>query len=206
METVFDKPLDKEIVWAKSGSGAYLGLINPDNYTQNGYYHCETTINGESIYGVLAVYVGYDGHIQQVLFGNWKTFVRSKNSAAASWGSWRELADKTYVYNKCTYWTMLDGITLTSSYVTKTTYNNRKISDYEYFVVELLIGDWLYNGGIFTRQRLINNVGYALFTHSGGNVFEVDIKYKSDTSFDVKYIGSTGSTVKLYIWGLNYLI
>jgi len=104
--------------------------------------------------------------------------------------------------NRTTYWTLLTGVSLTSSYVTESTYNSRKLSDYGMLVFSVSMSGWIRASIVIPRSVFNSNSGCALVFHDGSNIIEADIKPKSDTSFDVKYIGNPSATVVMYAYGI----
>ena len=79
------------VVWKINSTISYLGIIDPDNYTTNGFYHVGINIDGYDRYGILLVFVGNAGHFQQLFLSTYGAYARSKNNTASTWTAWRTL-------------------------------------------------------------------------------------------------------------------
>lgn len=99
------------------------------------------------------------------------------------------------------YYTLLTDTTLTSSYETVGTYNNRKFSDYNVIVFEFFRGSWCMGSIVMSRSKFTSSTGVLHMSAWGGTSIEYDVKYKSDTSVDVKKITTDTETQSVRIGG-----
>ena len=106
--------------------------------------------------------------------------------------------------SKMTYDTLINFQQITSSYVTRNTYNSRKFSDYKMLVFTPYENNWARASCIVPKFVFENATGIDIRYYQGGNLIEVDIKRTSDTSYDAKYIGTppSGEGVFIYCFGL----
>lgn len=80
-----------KVVWEADKNSSYYGIIDPDDYTTNGFYQAGINTDGSNRYGILLVFVGNGGHVQQLFLSNYRLYARSKNSASSAWTTWRSL-------------------------------------------------------------------------------------------------------------------
>lgn len=80
-----------DVVWEADKNSSYYGIIDPDDYTTNGFYQVGINTDGSNRYGILLVFVGNGGHVQQLFLSNYELYARSKNSASSAWTTWRSL-------------------------------------------------------------------------------------------------------------------
>lgn len=80
-----------DVVWEADKNSSYYGVIDPDNYTTNGFYQVGINTDGSNRYGILLVFVGNGGHVQQLFLSNYGLYARSKNNASSAWTTWRSL-------------------------------------------------------------------------------------------------------------------
>lgn len=106
--------------------------------------------------------------------------------------------------NKVNYDTLINLQQITSSYVTRNTYNGRKFSDYKMLVFTPHENNWARTSCVVPTFVFENSTGIDIRYYQGENLIEVDIKRTSDTSYDAKYIGTTpgGEGVFIYCFGL----
>lgn len=106
--------------------------------------------------------------------------------------------------SKVNYDTLINLQQITSSYVTRNTYNSRKFSDYKMLVFTPYENNWAKASCIVPAFVFENATGIDIRYYHGGNLIEVDIKRTSDTSYDAKYIGTppSGEGVFIYCFGL----
>ena len=106
------------------------------------------------------------------------------------------------IVNKTTYHTLIDRETITQAYATYSTYNSRKLSDYSMLVIAPDFGGWYCNSCILPTSVFQGASGAVVTMLDGSSNLEVDVKYVSDTSFSIKYIGTTQSAVHVRIYGI----
>ena len=98
------------------------------------------------------------------------------------------------------YMTLLGKTELTASYVSVSTYQGRKISDYTDLVFVFDRGDWCF-GSVFCIRaafvRDVTGVYYVTRVGTSGEFVECDVKYVDDTHFNIKKI--TNDTTKIYV-------
>ena len=80
-----------DVVWEADKNSSYYGVIDPDSYTTNGFYQVGINTDGSNRYGILLVFVGNGGHVQQLFLSNYALYARSKNNASSAWTTWRSL-------------------------------------------------------------------------------------------------------------------
>ena len=98
------------------------------------------------------------------------------------------------------YYSVIEGVSLTTSYTEIPTYGSRKFSDYK--VIEILASkdNWVFLVGVIPTSSFPNRTGVACFISPG---IEVDVKYKSDTSVEAKYISSNTVSIVLQIFAIK---
>lgn len=106
--------------------------------------------------------------------------------------------------NRANYWTLLNSISLPTSYTEVQLYGSRKLSDYSVLIFTPNEGGWFRNSLIVSTTAFNANVGCAVYypSNSSGAHIEVDIKPKSDTSVEVKYIGTPYGNLYLSMYGI----
>lgn len=100
-KTFLDSQSMADVVWEADKNSSYYGIIDPDNYTTNGFYQVGINTDGYNRYGILLVFVGNGGHVQQLFLSNYALYARSKNSASSEWTTWRSIepANRSYTVN-----------------------------------------------------------------------------------------------------------
>ena len=111
-----------------------------------------------------------------------------------------ELSDQ--IANINGYNTIIDKQLLTTSYATYGTYNSRKLSDYYMLAITPALGNWRMGTCFIPRSAFVGGEWVSQFFHDGSNVIEVDVKYKSDTSFEAKYIGTASGNIYFHVQGI----
>lgn len=104
--------------------------------------------------------------------------------------------------NKITYETIINMQQITTSYVTRGTYNNRKFSDYDLLIFTPNANSWSRGSCIIPVWLFENYTGVDIRFYQGENLIEVDIKRTSDTTFDAKYIGNLDTGCFINCFGL----
>jgi hypothetical protein len=94
------------------------------------------------------------------------------------------------------------GTKLTNAYTTISTFNSRNITDYGMLAIMFGTSTWIKQSTVIPVSKFKQITGCDLYYPSSNGTVEVDVKYKTDTSFDVKYIASQGADVYLYIYGI----
>lgn len=110
----------------------------------------------------------------------------------------------TYNSMATDYMTLLGRTALTTSYVTVSTYNNRKISDYTDLLFVFYRGIWVF-GTVFCVRSIFTNVdGVYYVTRAGttGEFIECDVKYVDDTHFSIKKITSDTTEIAVGVYAL----
>ena len=102
------------------------------------------------------------------------------------------------------YYVLLNKTSVTSSYATYNTYNSRKLSDYDILVFQFYRNSWLIGTATVIRSTFsgLDGVTY-MYNWNQNTPIEFDIKYKSDTSIDIKHITSDTGTESVAVYGLN---
>lgn len=106
------------------------------------------------------------------------------------------------VDNRKSYFTLANMQQITDAYVTRNTYNGRKFSDYDLIAVTPSINGWVKGSSIVARAAFTKYTGMEIHTFVGSSPLEIDVKYVSDTSYDAKFIGSPGTSVYVFIYGI----
>lgn len=108
------------------------------------------------------------------------------------------------VQENASYYTLINQITLTTQYVTHSLYNGRKFSDYDLIVVTPMANSWARASSVMSKNTFTQLTGIDVRYPQGSSsdIIEVDVKYKSDTEIECKYIGNSQNTVYLYVYGL----
>lgn len=127
-------------------------------------------------------------------------FTSTDPNKVASAPTVKELYDKIATVNS--YDTLVNGIALTTSYVTYNTYNSRQLNNYYILAITPALGNWRMGTCLIPRSAFVGGDSVAMFIHDGSNIVEVDIKYKSDTSVEAKYIGTASGNIKLHMIGM----
>lgn len=105
---------------------------------------------------------------------------------------------------KLTWYGLLSSTTLTTSYVTKETYNSRKFSDYNVLNFVCWRGNWIIGTATVPRGRFAEDAtGLALVFKWGSEEIEYDCKFVDDTHVQVKKITSSTATIQLQIHGFT---
>ena len=100
------------------------------------------------------------------------------------------------------YDTLVNNEIMTTSYVTKNTYNSRKFSDYDVLMFVFERGTWILGTAICPRNIFTGDTGISCITDWDGTRIEYDVKYVSDTSVDIKKITSDSGECRVRVYGL----
>lgn len=104
--------------------------------------------------------------------------------------------------SKIDYGTIINLQQITDTYVTRSTYQNRKFSDYNMLVFTIVMSNWAKISSVIPPTAFLNLSGVDIRYQDTNGIVEVDIKYTSDTSFDAKYIGNPSNGVFIYCYGI----
>lgn len=108
--------------------------------------------------------------------------------------------------SKIDYWTYINEETLTGAYVTKNTYSGRTFSSSVWLVFNVLLSDWVKASIVVPYRSFQQKIGVEMRFFVGQTLYEADVKYVSDTSYQAKLIGTLpdgSENVKISCFGIN---
>lgn len=101
------------------------------------------------------------------------------------------------------YWTLINDVSLTSSYVMDYAWDNRAFEDYELLIFSCILDGWEMANYMIPYGKFSTRTGVSMHFWEGQNVIEVDVKWVSRNAYQAKYMGSPSGTVKLACYGIH---